>query len=800
MRFTLSWLKKHLITDATPQQISETLTRIGLEVEEMVDKSKIYAPFIIAEILDASPHPNADKLRVCTVYDGKQKLQIVCGASNARTGIKVVLAPIGALIPANNFVIKAAKIRNVESTGMLCSSEELMLSESSDGIIEISKDAAVGSKLIDYLGIGDIIVEIALTPNRGDAACVRGIARDLAAAGLGTLSEINHSAINYTSSYPIVIEDTDNCQEFTATIINGIDNTKPTPQDVCKTLSAIGSKPKSALVDISNFTMLDLGRPNHMYDLDKIDGLIKIRKSKNDEQFIALGELQYTLPEGLLVVADDKKILAIAGVMGGELSKVDANTRNILVEVANFHPEAVAKSGRALNLLSDSRYRFERRIDIGNTDLFLSNVIHLILENVGGIVKCSTKVVGAPINYKESIEFDTTLVSQIAGCDINPDFIKETLTKLGFRMERSAKPMKELAAEVELSMIYNRFTIHIPSYRQGDINQGQDLVEEVLRIYGMDNIPSQPIPLNFENKKAKGVQFINKARHYLSALGYDEMITYSFISHKQANQFKFESTIELSNPISQDMAVMRSSQIPMLLEHANKNLAYGLMDASYFEIGNIFEGVDPEHQKLAISGIITGKHMRKTIFKEERDIDFYDVKAILLALIELYGLDPNKCKISRGTPSYYHSGKSAALSLGKNIIGYVGELNFATLNLEVPTAAFELFVDNLPVIKTKVARNSVDISYLQSVTRDFAFVLNDDVEIGAMLQAINIDDVELINVFDIYKGKGMPDGKKSVAFSITLRPKTSTFTDKQIDDICLSVVTLIQNKYGGVQR
>lgn len=779
MRFTLSWLKRHLATDASISQISETLTRIGLEVDDLVDKSKIYEPFIVAEILEATPHPSADKLRVCTVSDGKQKLQIVCGASNARAGIKVVLAPIGTIIPAGNFVIKAAKIRDVESHGMLCSAEELMLEESSIGIMELGEDALVGSRYMDYSGLGDVTIEISLTPNRGDAACVYGIARDLAAAGLGTLLETPHSTLQY-SPYPIVIEDPVNCQEFTATIINGVDNTKSVHTHITAALQAIGSKPKTALVDISNFSMLDRGRPNHVYDLDKIKGAIKVRQSKAEEQFIALGGAEYKLPEGLLVVADDEKVLALAGVMGGELSKVDEGTRNILVEVANFHPEAVAKAGRKLNLLSDSRYRFERRIDPSTTDSFIDYLTKLILESVGGSIKCAAKVSGTPINYATNLQFDQRAVSELAGCVIDTDFIQQTLTRLGFRIDGS--------------------TVHIPPYRQGDITQSQDLIEEVLRIYGMDNILAQPIPLSFENTRFRRPQLASKARNYLTTQGFDEMITYAFISPNQAKQFAFKNLIELQNPISLDMSIMRASHLPLLLEHANKNMSYGLLDAAYFEIGNIYEGVEPEQQKLAISGIITGKRMRKTAYKEERDVDFYDMKATILSLIKLYGLDPNKCKISRGAPSYYHPGKSAVISLGKNIIGYVGELNFAALDLQTPAVAFELFVGNLPQLRTKAARAKLDISYLQAVTRDFAFILDEAVEVGAMLAAIQTDDIESTSVFDIYKGQGVESGKKSVAFSITLRPKTETFTDSQIEAICQKVATHVSKEYGGVQR
>ncbi len=786
MRFTLSWLKQHLKTDADLSQISETLTRIGLEVEEVVDKGKQYAPFIIAEIVEAVPHPNADKLRVCKVNDGKHVLQVVCGAPNARAGIKVVLAPVGAIVPAGNFAIKAAKIRDVESHGMLCSAEELLLDGDSSGIIELASNAPIGGRYMDFADLGEVLIEIGLTPNRGDAASVHGIARDLAATGIGELIVPEAAHVNYTDAYKVVIEDADNCQEFVATVITGVNNTSTSISHINSMLMAIGSNPKNALVNISNFAMFDFGRPNHIYDLDKIKGTIRIRKSRAEELFVALGGIEYKLPKGMLVVADDEKVLAVAGVMGGELSKVVEETKNILVEIANFHPQAVAEAGRTLNLLSDSRYRFERRIDGGSTDFFVNYLNKLIIESVGGNIGGSTKVLGKALDYPKTVPFNIESISEIAGCDIDASFIHKTLERLGFKVDGK--------------------TVSVPPYRLGDITQNRDLVEEVLRIYGLDNLEAKPIPLGFENTKAKRPLFADKARNYLVAQGFDEMITYAFVSHKQAEQFAFKNPIELQNPISSDMSIMRASLLPLLLEHAGKNMTYGMLDASYFEIGNVFEGCEPNEQKLTISGIRTGKHMRKTAFKEERDVDFYDVKATMFSLIELYGLDPNKCKVSRGAPAYYHPGKSAMISLGKNIIGYFGELNIATLkaiDIECSAAAFELFMSNLPELKTKAARSKLDVSYLQAATRDFAFTLDNKIEVGTMLSAIKgvaPDAIESMNVFDIYKGKGVEIDKKSVAFSITLRPKTETFTDAQIEAICQKVIALVQKNYDGIQR
>lgn len=787
MRFSLSWLKQHLKTNASVEEISTTLTRIGLEVDEVIDKSKTYEPFVIAQILEAEQHPNADKLRVCNVTDGTSEMQIVCGAPNARAGIKVVLAPIGALIPNGNFAIKAAKIRNVDSSGMMCSADELMLPGDSEGIIELPEDAPLGSRFAEYAGLNDVIFDVSLTPNRGDAACVYGIARDLSAAGLGEVITQEHPKLNISSgNLEILISDKEGCYEFTGTIIKGVDNTKTSSKLVHDGLAAVGSKPKTALVDISNFAMFTYGRPNHMYDLDKVSGHITIRQSSEGEKFVALGGEEYTLPAGLLVVADELKVLAIAGVMGGELSKVDENTKNILLEVANFNPDSVAKAGRTLNLLSDSRYRFERRVDSGNTESFISYICDLITSTVGGKLEQQTRASGNLPEYTKQVVFDPESVSRLAGAVIAHTESYSILERLGFKRDGA--------------------NIIVPSYRFGDINMERDLVEEVLRIYGLDRIQNMPLPLEFNTLKPQTVRFEDKVSQHLTSLGFTEMITFSFVSQEQAKMFGFENGPKLSNPISQDMIIMRGSMLPALLAGAKTNASYGLQDAKYFELGAIYETSLPMHQEKCISGIRVGKSQRKNAFKEERAFDFYDAKADAFAAIKLYGFDPTKLKLGRTAPEYYHPGKSAALILGKNVVGYIGEIHpkiAKALDISDAACAFEVFLDRLPAPKVKAVRPKFEVSYLQAVDRDFAFVLPLETEVGAVMQSVRAqapDVTESVNLFDVYAGDKIEAGKKSVALSVTLRPKNETFKDTDIEAICQKIIATVQKEYGGTLR
>jgi phenylalanyl-tRNA synthetase beta chain len=779
MKLTLSLLKKYLETNATAQEISDKLNSIGHEVEELTDKSEIYKPFIIAEVVDAEKHPQADKLTVCKVNNGKEVLQVVCGAPNARKGIKVVLAPVSAVIPANGLVIKASKIRSVDSNGMLCSNEELMLDGNSDGIIELPADAVVGTEFYKYAGLDDVIFELAITPNRGDATSVLGIARDLAATGIGTLKtptvtkpkEAGASKIN------VSIEDTENCYEFFGRYVADVKNCA-SPKEVTDFLKAIGSTPKSALIDFSNFAMFALGRPSHIFDADKIEGTLHVRKSKAGEELLALNGELYKMPEGTTVVADDKKVLAIAGIIGGDASKVTDETKNIFIEMAHWNPANIAKDGRALNIITDARYRFERRVDHGIAELFMDYITNLVTDHCGGTPSALLKVKGGNLDYITSVEFDHNYIEKLSGLKVDLEKCKSVLAKLGFE--------------------YDGKTVKIPTYRQGDIVGQADIVEEVLRIIGLDQVPN--MALDTSSIKWREKSFIDKARVALSSRGMSELVTWSFMSEKFSEIFGFNDSIKIKNPISSELSVMRQSIIPNLVSAAQQNYARSISNFSLFEASNIYRATDNLRQSVCIAGIRVGESNPKSVYKDSRAFDFYDVKADVFTLIELYGLDPNKLMISADAPSYYHPGKSCSLKLGKNLIGYVGQLSPRILkhyDLLDNVVGFEIFASNLPELKVKHARASYIANNFQPVTRDFAFIVAEKTPIADFVKtvkSVNQNLIEDVAIFDIFAGKNIEAGKKSVALSVLMQPKEKTLSEEEISTLCQDIINTVSIK------
>jgi phenylalanyl-tRNA synthetase beta chain len=796
MKFTLSWLKQHLSVyeKYSVDDITNTLTSIGLEVEDVRDDAKIYVPFKVARILEANPHPDAQKLQVCKVDDGNEVLQIVCGAANARAGIKVVLAPIASVVPGSGLVIKQSKIRGVESYGMLCSASELMISGDDCGILELSEDAPIGASFAHYMKdmkAIDTTVEIALTPNRGDAASLRGIARDLSAAGMGELIPLQETDLlsvdNHSAALNCRILCPEYCQEFWLARIDGVNN-KGQLEALEAQLSLIDMSPKSPLVTLSNHLMFDIGRPNHIYDLNKINGEIAVRLSQHDEEFIAIGGQEYKLPSGIMVIADEQKILAIAGVMGGELSKVDENTTNVLVEMANFHPDAVAQSGRALNLLSDSRYRFERRVDSSISQYAISKLCNSITTLLGGKIVACAALFGKALEYRNTLQLNSTKISEIIGTEISQQYILNLLDKLGFGIHDDG------------------ITIAIPPYRWGDIATNQDVAEEVLRFYGLSNVPS--IQRHFIPSQVKPLlpNTTDGIRNLLVSGGFVELITYSFISPQQARDFGLDIVVEVINPISGDMSMMRTSMLPSMLQHAMRNVSYGFEDRSYFEIGNNFLGCQEQNQLLTASGLRVGKIQRKTIFKEERSVDFFDVKQDVGSILQIHGLKLGKLQMDREVPAHYHPGRSARVRLGKNTVAYFGELHprvLQELDMKEAVCAFEVILSHLPQPKRKVQKSKAVISSLQAVERDFAFLVKDNLAIGPLLsdvEAVAPQYVEKVQLFDLYRGEKLAPNTQSIAFSIRLRPGTHTFTDAQIDEISNKIISLVQSKYAGVQR
>lgn len=794
MKFTLSWLKQHLLTNASVAQLSEALTAIGIEVEQIIDKSKIYKYFVIAEILSASQHPEAYKLKVCQVSDGKNTFNIVCGAPNAKAGIKVVMAPVGSIIPANNLIIKAAKIRGIESHGMLCSYDELVLEGDSGGIIELPGDAPVGSKFAEYAKLNEIIFDVAITPNRGDLASIAGIARDLSAYGLGDLispKPIDIATNKKPTPVNIIIEDKENCSQFALRLISNI---SITAQDslVNQQMRAVGSSMKNTLVNISNYSMLEYGRPNHCYDADKIKGDVIIRKSKEGEKFIALGPLELILPAGLLVVADEEKVLALAGVIGGESSKIDDNTKNILVEVANFNPLAVTIAGRNMNVITDSRFRFERRIDFENTEFFMQYLTNQITTHCGGEVYEIKQAQGNAINYAKEVKFSLDKLEQVAGFVIEPRRINEILNKLGFQIIPELAPGKESI-------------IKIPSWRQGDVERDVDIIEEILRIYGYDNIPIIPLPININDIETQEEKFSSKARKLLTMRNFNEVITWSFISENTTDDFGFKDSIKLENPISIEMSIMRQSILPGLLKTAQDNAYRGLINYNFFEIGNIYDKAFNNSQQLCIAAIRVGMFEPKTMFKTERPYDFYDIKSDIFALIEEYGLDTSKLTIKNQTPSYYHPGISATFMLGNNVIGYCGQLHPKIIKkFDISnTLALELFLDKLPAKKIKHAKSKMTFSNLQAINRDFAFVMANDVLMENVIRQIKSVDnnlIEAVKVFDIYQGNKIEIGQKSVAISVTIRPEENTMTDSEIEQLSKKIIDSVTVQFNARLR
>ena len=785
MRFTLSWLKQHLQTEASAEKISQTLSSIGLEVDEVIDKSALYQDFIVAKILECRPHPDADKLNVCSVDNGNEVLQIVCGAPNARAGITVVLAPVGTLMPDGSIKIKKSQIRGVQSSGMLCSEQELLLGEDSDGIMELSKDVDAGVKFIQHYGLGDVVFDIDITPNRGDAANVYGIARDLAAAGIGRLKDIPeyNDALDqgYDFPFPVLLEDMEGCHSISFRHFKGLDNSA-TGSSVSKHLEMIGCSRNTPIVDVSNVTMFSYGRPNHAYDADKIKGSIIIRKSSKGDKFVALGGDEYNLPAGITVICDDEKVLSVAGVMGGELSKVDENTKNIVFELAHFPRKTVINSGRVLNISTDSRFRFERHVDYGLTNFVMKHFTQMIEKECGGTKSKVATLEGKCFSEITSVEFDIDIIRKISGADVPTEKVEDILASLGFVLKEGDK---------------GKYSIEIPTYRQGDIQGEADIVEEVLRIYGYDHLDGISITGNVQIER----DFRNKARSLLISRSMNEVVSWSFMCDEDAKAFGFEDNIEIANPISSKMSVMRQSIIPNLLNITTKNMARNNINLSFFEIGNIYSNGAKNHQEGCISGMRSGIANSHNPHDVQRNYDFFDVKADMVSLLEAYGLKSQKISVVSEAPSYFHPGRRCAFKMGKNIIGHCGQLHPAYVE-DVSlrdVMAFELFIDNLPKMKKKHSKGILQVSDYQPVERDFAFILDENVLSSDVMKVIQNTSklIESVKIFDVYKGKGVEDGKKSLALHIRIQPVADTLSEVEIETLCNNIIESVKEKCGG---
>ena len=787
MKFPLSLLTRFLTTDASLDVISATLTNIGIEVESIEDKATALQAFVVAEILEAERHPQADKLQVCKVNTASGTLQIVCGAPNARAGIKVALANIGTIIPTNGMQIKKAAVRGVESQGMLCSAAELGLGADGGGIIELPLDAPIGQSIVEILNLNDPIIDVAITANRGDCMGVYGIARDLAAAGLGTLKMPCVPNISASDASPISISiaDSEGCPAFIGRVIRGVKNA-PSPQWLQDVLTKSGMRSISTLVDITNYFTLAFGRPLHTYDLTKLRGNITVRQAIEDEEFAALNEKNYRLNTRDCVIADDSGVVAIGGIMGGAHSGVSDTTTDILLEVALFDSLRIAKTGRALQIDSDARARFERGVDAGFMQLAELRATELILELCGGTASHPT-IAGAIPTTAKTIPFDADAINRLGGTNIPQTKMLKILSALGFAVKDGQT--------------------QVPSWRH-DISQPQDLAEEVLRIVGYDAIESVPLP-----KPAHIVKSVlnptqarlTAIRHTLAARGLHETYGWGFVSPTQSAQFGGQpDSLHLLNPISAELSVMRPNLLPHLLTAVANNAARGQKNLALFEQGAVFVDATPQGQRNVAAGVRCGLRDGATYWQAAPEANIFDAKADVGAVLALAGLDISKLQTTRSIPAWYHPGRSGALTLGKTVVAYFGELHPAllkSLDIDFPVMAFEVMLDALPPVKS-AKRKAIATSDYQAVNRDFAFVLDEKIPAADLLSAIQKAEKTLlqnVTLFDVYAGKGVEPGKKSLGITITLQAADHTLAQAEIDAVAQAVIAAAA-KVGAVLR
>jgi phenylalanyl-tRNA synthetase beta chain len=797
MKFTLSWLKVPLDTDADAKTIADKLTSIGLEVESVEDAGARLRDFTVATVVSAEKHPNADKLRLCMVDTGaKEHVQVVCGAPNAHAGMKAVFAKPGTIIPSTGAELKIGTIRGVESRGMLCSIRELLLGDEHDGIIELAADAVVGEPAAKALGLTDPVIDVSITPNRGDATSVYGIARDLAAAGLGRLREGDLSPVpgKFPSPIQTILDFPEGTQDaapmFAGRLIRGVKN-GPSPKWLQDWLKAVGLRPISALVDVTNFISFDRGRPLHVFDAAKLKGNLRARFARDGEQLVALDGKTYTLDSEMVVIADDAAARGIGGIMGGEDSSCTETTTDVFVESALFDPVRIARAGRILGIVSDARYRFERGVDPEFVVTGLELATKMILEFCGG-EPGEVVVAGSPPEWKREIAFTPDAVLKLGGMDVPDDEIVRILTRLGFKVE-GRSPMK----------------VTPPSWR-GDIVGSADLVEEVVRIHGLDKVPSSPMdrPSVIARPTLTASQRRSRiVRRTLAARGFNETINFSFIPREHAKLFGGgDDERQLQNPIAADLDAMRPSVLPSLLAAAQRNAARGYSDVMLFELGAQFESGMPEAQKTVAAGIRSGAGARSWT-KAAHAADAFDAKADMLAALESAMNGPMTAPIKQGAAAWYHPGRSGTLALGPKVLAYFGELHpkvLAAFDLKGPVSAFEVFMDAIPDSKAKSkARAPFAPSQFQSVERDFAFVVDASVAADAIIKAAKAaerDLIERVDIFDVYEGKGVPEGKKSLAISVRLQPKDKTLTDAEIEAIAQKIVAAVTKATGGTLR
>ncbi len=804
MKFTLSWLKDHLDTDEPLEKLTDKLTMIGLEVEHIEDKAKALAAFTIARVISAEQHPNADRLRVCMVDTGSgDPVQVVCGAPNARAGLVSVFSPPGTYIPAKNITLAVGTIRGVESRGMLCSAAELELSEDHDGIIELPADAPIGARYAEWAGLGDPVIEINLTPNRPDCTGVHGIARDLAAADMGALKPTTIKPVKGEFPCPVgvSVEDETLCPGFALRLVRGVRN-GPSPEWLQKRLTAIGLRPINALVDITNFMTFDRSRPLHVFDAAKVKGNLVVRRGRAGEELLALDGRTYKLDDQVCVIADDNGVESLAGIMGGEVSGCSDDTTDVLIESALWNEINIAQTGRRLGINSDARYRFERGIDPAFMVPGLDMATHLVMELCGG-TPSEAVVVGRTYGDDRVIDFPLAEVKRLAGIDVALPEARRILNKLGFAVAGSGTVVKVAA----------------PSWR-GDVEGKADLVEEIVRIVSVDKVPLTPFDRGEAPRKPVLTRLqlrTRKAKRALATRGMVEAVTWSFISHDKAVLFGGgQPELVLANPIAADLSDMRPSLLPGLVASAQINADRGFGDVALFEVGQIFRGDRPQDQFTAAAGVRRalassrgeGRHWSGT-----HAADAFDAKADALSVLIAAGASANALQVApaggANFPAWLHPGRSAAIQIGpQNVLGYFGELHpraLEVLGADGPLVAFEVILDRIPDAKARPTRTKplLELSPFQPVSRDFAFIVDRAVKAADVIRTAQGVDRKLItgvNVFDLYEGKGIEDGKKSLAIAVTLQPREKTLTDQEIEAVAAKIVAEVSKKTGGVLR
>ncbi|MER8647608.1 phenylalanine--tRNA ligase subunit beta [Mesorhizobium sp. M0586] len=801
MKLTLSWLKDHLDTDATLDEIVERLTSIGLEVEHVDDKAGL-KPFVIAKVLTAVQHPDADRLRVLTVDtgNGAAPVQVVCGAPNARAGLIGAFAAPGAYVPGIDVTLTVGKIRGVESHGMMCSERELELSDEHNGIIDLPADAPVGTSFAAYAHLDDPVIEINLTPNRPDATSIYGVARDLAASGLGRLvgGAIMPHAGNGMCPVKVTIEAPELCPGFALRLVKGVKN-GPSPKWLQQRLIAIGLRPISALVDITNYVTFDRGRPLHVFDAAKVAGNLTVRRARDGEKVQALDGREYTLTPEMCVIADEDGVESIAGIMGGEHSGCDENTTDVLIESALWDPITTARTGRTLGIITDARYRFERGVDPEFMVPGVELATKLVLEFCGG-EPTETEVVGYAGYKPKIVSFPISEVKRLTGIEVPKAESLDILSRLGFKPSGSDDIVD----------------VAVPSWRP-DVDGKADLVEEVMRIHGVDNIAPQPLGAHdaVNSRILTTLQVRTRtAKRSLAVRGMLEVLTWSFIPAKHAELFGGGQTaLKLANPIAADMSDMRPSLLPGLIVAAQRNADKGIGDVALFEVSGTYEGDGPDQQRRVAAGVRRGTAKLdgsgRSWAGNSGPVGVFDAKADAIAALEACGAPVDRLQIEPGGPAWYHPGRSGTIKLGpKTVLGTFGEFHPKTLEgLDVsgPICGFEVYIDAVPEPKAKPTKTKpkLELSAFHAVKRDFAFVVDKAIEAGTLVRAALAADKKLItgvSVFDVFEGASLGTAKKSIAIEVSIQPVEKTLTDEDFEALAKRIVDNVGKQTGGLLR